>query len=133
MWLALADNFLLVFHLALVAFSMFGWMWKKTRKANLAVLITIAFSWFGLGIWYGFGYCPCTDLHWQVKREPGQNVLPYSYIKYLADTVTGMDLNARLLDALTAVFYFAALFLSAVLNYRDRKKEKPAEKAGNGG
>jgi hypothetical protein len=25
-------------------------------------------SWFGLGLFYGIGYCPSTDWHWRIKR-----------------------------------------------------------------
>ena len=32
----------------------------------------------GLGAVYGWGYCPCTDWHWDVKRRLGETGLPRS-------------------------------------------------------
>jgi len=34
-----------------------------------ASLLLTAFSWFVLGIWYGWGYCVCTDWHYMVLRD----------------------------------------------------------------
>jgi len=45
---------------------------EKTRKANLILLLLTGLSWFGLGIFYGWGYCPLTDWHWKVLRELGE-------------------------------------------------------------
>ena len=59
----LLDIFFVIFHSVLIAFSLAGWIWRKTRKAHLAVLSLTMISWFVAGIWYGFGYCPCTDWH----------------------------------------------------------------------
>jgi len=62
----LLDYFFLVFHLGIVIFNLFGWIWPKTRKANLILLLLTAASWFGLGLIYGIGFCPFTEWHWQV-------------------------------------------------------------------
>ena len=119
------DIFFLVFHTLIVVFNLSGWMWKKTRPANLIVLAVTAFSWFVLGFWYGFGYCFCVDWHWTVKMKLGQTDLPDSYIKYLLDALTGLDWNAGLVDTLTFAGFFGALIVSLALNVRDwRRKEK---------
>ena len=68
----LPDIFFVIFHSALIAFNLAGWIWRKTRKAHLVVLSLTMVSWFVAGIWYGFGYCPCTDWHWQVKKKLGE-------------------------------------------------------------
>ncbi|MDH5543067.1 MAG: DUF2784 domain-containing protein [Nitrospinota bacterium] len=116
------DSFFFIFHTLILFFNLFGWIWRSTRKANLALLSLTAFSWFGLGIWYSWGYCPCTDWHWQVKRSLGQQELPYSYIKYLLDTLLGTDLDAGLVDATTVALFLLALFISAYLNYKEWKQ-----------
>src|SRR5262249_8135894 len=59
------DKAFLVFHTALVLFNMFGWAWRRTRVLHLVTLGATAFSWFVLGAFYGWGYCLCTDWHFQ--------------------------------------------------------------------
>jgi hypothetical protein len=113
---AFLDKFLFVFHALLIVFSLFGWMWKKTRRANFIVLSLIAGSWFGLGLWYGIGYCPCTDWHWQVRTKLGHYDMPNSYVKFLIDSITGLDLSAQWVDILTLTFYILALGASLFAN-----------------
>lgn len=119
----LFDIGFVIFHTAWILFNLFGWIWKPSRPWNLATLLLTAFSWFVLGIWYGFGYCPCTDWHWQVRSELGYTDMPNSYIKFLIELLTGFDLNAALVDAATAAFFFLALLISISLNFRDFKKK----------
>jgi hypothetical protein len=116
---ALLDNFFFVFHAMIIMFSLFGWIWKKTRRANLIVLSLIAGSWFVLGIWYGIGYCPCTDWHWQVRMKLGHYDMPNSYVKFFIDSITGLDLDAKLVDMLTLTCYFSALAASLFTNLRN--------------
>src|SRR5215216_3050376 len=122
------DKFFLVFHTLVIAFNLFGWICQKTRKANLALLLLTAISWFVLGLFYGLGYCPLTDWHWQVLRKIGRADLPYSYIKYLADRITGLDFDAGLVEKATASLFFMALAASIFVNVRDYRK-----KPGNNG
>lgn len=108
----------------MIFFNLFGWTWKKTRRLNLFSLLLTAFSWLILGIWYGIGYCPCTEWHWQVRYKLGHYDMPYSYIKFLLDTITGINFNTVLVDYLTAILFILALFLSTTMNILDyRKKE----------
>jgi hypothetical protein len=119
------DKFFFVFHSFIIGFNLFGWTWKKTRKANLMVLLITAFSWFILGIWYGFGFCFCTEWHYQVRMKLGYFDMPSSYIKFLIDSVTGININAKLVDMLTLTFFLLALIASILTNgrdWRDRRK-----------
>ena len=120
----LLDIFFVLFHSFIITFNLFGWIWKKTRKANLVLLLLTAFSWFVLGIWYGIGYCPLTDWHWKVLRHLGNYNLPNSYVKYLADRITGLDFNAQLVDTLVVVLFLLAFIGSIFTNVRDRKAAK---------
>lgn len=120
----LLDIFFVFFHSFLIAFNLFGWTWKKTRKANLVLLLLTAFSWFVLGIWYGIGYCPLTDWHWKVLRHLGNYNLPNSYVKYLADRITGLDFNAQLVDTLVVMLFLLAFIGSIFTNMKDRKAAK---------
>ena len=117
------DIFLLVFHLALVVFVLLGWVWRKTRPWNLAVILLTLASWFILGLFYGIGYCPLTDWHWQVLRQLGETGMPTSYISYLVQRFTGFTPAQDLVDALTLLGALAALAASLILNIRDYKKK----------
>jgi len=122
------DIFFLVFHTSVVFFNLFGWIWKKTRRANLFLLLLTGASWGGLGLFYGLGYCPLTDWHFRILEKIGTSNLPNSYIKYLADRITGMSFNQDIVDSLTLYLYLAALVISLVINYIDRKNRKKEEK-----
>lgn len=111
--------FFLVFHTGFTFFNLLGWIWKKTRLANLITLSLTAFSWGILGIWYGFGYCPCTDWHWQVRWEMGLRDMPYSYLTFLITEFTGLELNPELVDITAFVTFGTVFLLSFVLNAKD--------------
>jgi len=105
-------------------FILFGWVWKKTRLANLIIILLTAFSWTVLGIWYGFGFCPSTEWHWQVRMKLGHYDLPSSYTKFLMDSLTGLDMEEKLVDAI-AVFFLGISFTASVLtNVRDWRRKK---------
>jgi hypothetical protein len=117
------DKFLIIFHTLLALFNLFGWIWRKTRKINLILLLLTAFSWLVLGIWYGIGYCPLTDWHWQIRTRLGEIKIPHSYIKFLLDTISGLNWNAYLVDIVTATAFSLALLLSIIFNIRDQRKQ----------
>jgi len=121
----LLDIFFLVFHSSLVLFNLFGWIWKKTRMLNLIILGLTGSSWLFLGLLVGsMGYCPLTDWHFRVLEKLGQTDLPNSYMKYLADRITGMDINATLVDKVTMYTFIIALLTSLFFNIRDLIKAK---------
>jgi hypothetical protein len=121
LWYHILDYFFLIFHTALTLFNVFGWIWRKTRLANFITLSLTALSWFGLGIFYGIGFCPLTEWHWQVLVKLGNNNLPYSYIKYIINRLTGIDANANLMEISTIIVFFIAFFVSLYLNFFRRK------------
>lgn len=116
------DVFFAVFHLSLVVFNLTGWIWAKTRRLHLVVIGLTVASWFGLGAVYGWGYCPSTDWHWDIKRRLGETDLPNSYVTYYLDRLTGMSWDAVLVDVAVAVVGLAALALSIWMNWRDRRR-----------
>ena len=123
MW-AFLDKFFFVFHSAVIVFVLTGWIWRKTQKAHLILLLPVAFSWFVLGIWYGYGYCPCTDWHWMVRAELGIHDMPSSYTKFLIDTFTGWNVDPRAVDILTLVLLVAASIASLAANLADWKRKR---------
>jgi len=118
------DIFFVIFHTVLILFNIAGWIWKRTRKANLITLLLTGASWFILGIFYGIGYCPLTDWHFDVLEKLGRTGMPSSYTEYLLERIFRMDFRASFVDKLTALSLFLALILSIVLNIRDRKKKR---------
>lgn len=123
------DIFFLIFHTSLVIFNIFGWMWKKTRIANLITLLLTGSSWLFLGLIVGvLGYCPFTDWHFRVLYRLGETDLPDAYIKYLFDRITGLDVNAKLADDVTLYVFLVALGISLFANIRDRRAGKNKRK-----
>ena len=110
-----------VFHTSWVVFNCVGWIWRRTRPWHLATIALTAVSWFGLGIYYGWGYCPCTDWHWQVRARMGYRDPP-SYIQLLIAELTGRDVPSGLADAITAGVFGLTAVTTIVLNVRDRRR-----------
>jgi hypothetical protein len=116
------DIFFVVFHSSLIFFNIFGWIWKRTRVLNLITLSLTGAYWLFLGLLVGtLGYCPLTDWHFRILDRLGETNLPNSYTKYLADRLTGLDLNASLVDNVTLYVFLTALIISVVLNIRDHR------------
>lgn len=124
---AFLNIFFFVFHACIILFNLFGWIWKKTRLANLILLSLTTFSWFFLGIWYGYGYCPSTDWHWQVRMKLGIYDMPSSYLEFLFETFTGLDVSRTLVDIFALIFLVVAFCASIVLNIKDWKQRKTAK------
>lgn len=118
------DIFFVIFHTSLIIFNVLGWTWKKTRPANLITLGLTGGSWFILGIFYGLGYCPLTEWHFNVLEKLGKHNLPSSYIEYLAERLTGANFDGEVVDMITLIGFFIALILSVYFNYRDYRKKK---------
>lgn len=121
------DLFFLVFHTSLILFNVFGWIWQPTRKWNLLTLLLTGASWGVLGIWYGWGYCPFTDWHWEVLHALQVENVPTSYIKYLLQRWLGLDVPSNVVDAATLIVFLLALMISLVLNIRDWQRQKKSK------
>jgi len=97
-------------HLSIIIFCVSGWLLPSTRPWHLVLCAMIFASWFGLGLWKGWGYCLVTDLQWRLMRHTGDAAPPFGYVPMLWQRITGRDVDARRVDLLTqAVFYFSAL------------------------
>jgi Protein of Unknown function (DUF2784) len=118
------DFIFTILHLALIAFNLFAWIWPKTRKAHLITIACTAVSWFILGIWFGWGYCPITDWQWQIKEKLGETNLPNSFIKYFADKITGKNFDPSVVDTFTLGLFAAATLISVYVNFFYRKEKK---------
>ena len=119
--LKILDVFFIVFHTSLILFNVFGWLVPKWRRANLVTLSLTAFSWFILGIWYGWGYCFCTDWHWQIREMLGYQNTSNSYIRFLLLKLTNIEVSADWVDLFTVIVFFSTFVISAYLNVKSGK------------
>lgn len=122
--LKLLDLFFFFFHTGLILFNLLGWCHPLTRRWHLLTLSLTLVSWIGMGAWYGWGYCICTDMHWRVLRELGENGLPYSYITYLVERISGFSPSARTSDIAAVLGVLLPLLLSLYLEWQHRKKKR---------
>ena len=121
------NAFFFAFHALWVSFNCVGWIWKRTRRWHLVTVALTALSWFGLGVWYGWGYCLCTDWHWQVRARLGYTD-SHSYTHLLIRELTGVDLIPWVADVLTGGIFAFVAFSSIVLNVRDYRDGRRAAK-----
>ena len=78
-------------------------------------------------MFYGWGYCPCTDWHWEIKRRLGEVDLPNSYIKYYADKLTGISWDPLTVDLTVLTLGLLAFALSFWLNFTRMFKNPKAD------
>lgn len=123
MWYHFLNIFFFVFHTAFTLFNIVGWIFKSTRKLHLITLSLTAFSWFVLGIWYGWGYCFCTQWHWEVRRKLGFTDESNSYIQFLIFKLTGIKFSIQLVDISTFIVFIICFALSVWLNLKDYRKK----------
>jgi hypothetical protein len=108
----------LAVHTLWILFVCLGWTWRRTRLWHLAAVALTALSWFGLGIWYGWGFCLCTHWHWQVREQLGYQD-GSSYTQLLMVEITGLDVPSDVADGITIATFGVAALLSIALNLRD--------------
>lgn len=122
-WIKIIDIFLTIFHISLITFFILGWICKRTRKVHYLLVIIIAISWFILGLFYGFGYCFLTDIHWRVKMILNEENLPISFIKYVLDKITGKDFSEIWVDYMTLAVFVCVLVISTFLYIKDNREK----------
>jgi len=118
------DYFFIIFHSSFSAFNLTGWAFRKTRKYHLATMSATFFSWFILGIFYGWGYCFCTHWHWLVRNKLNRPIHSSSYIQFLIIELTGITLPQNQVDITVIILFSACLLLSVYLNIMDYRKKK---------
>ncbi len=121
--LAFLNIVFFVVHTAFTVFNLVGWIWRSTRKWHLLTLALTLLSWFGLGIWYGWGYCPCTDWHWEVRAKLGYRDTANNYIEFLVESLTGIAIAADHMEWILVGAMAVLTVLSVVLNIRDYRRK----------
>ncbi len=120
MWFQFLNIFFFVFHTAFTLFNIIGWAFPKTRKLHLFTTLLTAASWFILGIWYGWGYCACTDWHWQARESLGYHDRSDSYIHFLLLKLTGKNFDPVFVEKATLVIFLLTFVLNIWLTIRAR-------------
>ena len=116
--LRIIDIFFFVFHTTFILFNVFGWLVPRWRFVNFITLSLTAFSWFILGIWYGWGYCFCTDWHWWIREQLNYQNMGSSYIHFLILKFTSIDIAPNLVDIYTVIVFFTVYIISTYLNIK---------------
>lgn len=124
MLLQFLNIFFIVFHTAFTLFNITGWAFQKTRKLHLITMLLTAGSWFVLGIWFGWGYCVCTDWHWDVREAMGIQDRSDSYIHFLLEKITGSNWDRQFVEDTTVLIYGICFLLSILFNLRDRRRRR---------
>lgn len=115
--------FFFMFHGMIIFINLLGWIFWKLRKLHYLVLSFTLFSWFVLGIYYGWGYCFLTDWHYSILRKLGYQDLPYSYIKFCLDGIFQSNFNPFWVDVGTVLGLLVGI-LGASYNLFFRKEKK---------
>lgn len=118
------DQFFFVFHTLLIGFNIVGWAWRRTRRLHLVTLGLTAFSWFALGALYGWGYCFCTDWHFQVRRQLGYVDPESSYVQLLGRMWCGIALSRPAADVLALAVFLAIVAATATVWIRDWRRRR---------
>lgn len=121
--LAAADWLLTVLHVAVVLAFVLLWIPEATWRWHGRLVAVVAFSWIAIGLYKGaLGYCFLTDLHWRVKRARGVRHLPGSFLKYMADHVTGTDVSPKLIDTVAATVFAFVCAVALVRAFNARRR-----------
>ena len=118
-FLVFLNYFFFIFHTIFTIFNLSGWFFKNTRKLHLVTMILTIISWYLLGIWYGWGYCFCTDWHWKIRELLGYKDISNSYIHFLLLKLTRIDFPENLVVNSVIIVFFVCIFLSIFFNIRD--------------
>lgn len=94
------DVLFFVFHTGLILFNLLGWVWASTRRLHFICIAATLFSWGVMGAFYGFGYCLCTDWHFQVRRSLGLPVVGHTYLQLIAHVFWGGEMSRTMSNVL---------------------------------
>lgn len=124
--LAAIDWLLTALHIAVVLAFVLLWIPRATWRWHGRLAVIVAFSWLAIGLVKGsVGYCFLTDLHWRVKRARGETHLPGSFLKYVADRVTGADISPRVIDHVAAAVFVGVCLAALFRAWQGRRRATP--------
>ena len=109
-------------HIFVIVFNLTGWFFSATRFFHFILISLTAFSWLGLGFFYGWGYCFLTDIHWSIKRSLGEYQLPNSYIAYLLEKMSVDNVSHEVIDWIVGSVFCLVFLLSNFLFIKKKSK-----------
>jgi len=112
----MANGLFHALHLSIILFVMVGWMFSALLELHLVLMLLTLASWFILGRWLGFGYCPISDGHWTLKQTLGEGRPRGSYIHYVMQKASGRALDESLVNKGVLIGTVLIFALSLVLN-----------------
>lgn len=99
---------------------MVAWLFPSLRFFHLIFVLLMLGSWFILGRWFGFGYCPITDWHWKIKAVLGRGDQPKEgYIYQLLQNFSKDKLNLKRVDQCVLIGALVILCVSLIVNVVD--------------
>ena len=116
-WLKLADVILFWAHAIVAVACVFGWLIPGAEKLHFALILMIGFSWYGLGLQYGVGYCVLTDWQWRVRQRLGCTPEHGSFVQLLLERASGMHLDSRQVKRFAYTVYWISAAISIYINY----------------
>jgi hypothetical protein len=111
-----------VFHTALIVINLVGWVWAPTRRLHFICVAATLFSWGVMGVFYGFGYCLCTDWHFQVRRSLGLPVFGHTYLQLMSQVFLGIEMSQAMSNLLAGGGLLFILTAMATVWIRQRKQ-----------
>ena len=99
-------------HITIIMINAFGWIFEKTRKLSVFMILITIFCWTILGVFFGLGYCPLTQMHADYLYNNYQYLLPFSYIDYIFITNFGFKVSTKFLSLCSILVVFLSLYLS---------------------
>lgn len=119
------DVLFFVVHTALIVFNLFGWVWAPTRWLHFICISATLFSWVVMGAFYGFGYCLCTDWHFQVRRSLGWPVFGHTYLQLMAQVFLGIEMSQTVSNFLAGGGLLFILMAMVAVWIRQRRQQEP--------
>lgn len=117
---------LFIAHNALIMMNMFGWAFRRTQVIHLCTLLATLFSWFVMGAWRGFGYCLCTDWHFQIRNQMGIHEGETSYTQLLLNQIPTVTVTRQFADQLTLSIMVLILIATSVVWTKRFRRSKTA-------
>lgn len=122
--LSLLNIVFFVGHTVLIGFNLTGWIWLRTRKLHRVTMGATLFSWLVMGAWKGWGYCLCTDWHFQLRRKLQIHGHESSFTELLLNQIPGVMVSHRFANLVTLFGLAAALAAMIIVWVREIRSAK---------
>ena len=122
--LSLLNILFFIGHDLIIVINLFGWIFPSTRRVQRVTLGCTLFSWLVMGAWYGWGYCLCTDWHFQIRRRLGVHQNESSYTQLLLYQMTGQQFSRQFSDSLTLALMVLILVGTCLAWFWDRSRKR---------